>query len=132
GNEIANIRSALKNDYEAARQQETLLSERISTLKNDELDLQTRSIRYNMLRREADTNRQLYDALLQRYKEIGVAGNVGTNNVSIIDRADVPGKPSSPKILLNLALAFVFGLFSAIAIALIRYFLREANAAAAA
>jgi GumC protein len=131
GNEIANIRSALKNDYEAARQQETLLSERISSLKNDELDLQTRSIRYNMLRREADTNRQLYDALLQRYKEIGVAGNVGTNNVSIVDRADVPGKPSSPKTLLNLALAFVFGLFSAIAIALIRYFLREAQAAAA-
>ncbi|SBV58892.1 polysaccharide biosynthesis protein GumC [Xanthomonas translucens pv. graminis] len=108
------------------------MSERISTLKNDELDLQSRSIRYNMLRREADTNRQLYDALLQRYKEIGVAGNVGTNNVSIIDRADVPGNPRSPKILLNLALAFVFGLFSAIAIALIRYFLREANAAAAA
>ncbi|WP_185826543.1 GumC family protein [Xanthomonas sp. SI] len=131
GNEIANIRSGLKNDYEAARQQETLLSERISSLKNDELDLQTRSIRYNMLRREADTNRQLYDALLQRYKEIGVAGNVGTNNVSIVDRADVPGKPSSPKTLLNLALAFVFGLFSAIAIALIRYFLREAQAAAA-
>ncbi|WP_456359746.1 GumC family protein [Xanthomonas translucens] len=131
GNEIANIRSALKNDYEAARQQESLLSERISSLKNDELDLQTRSIRYNMLRREADTNRQLYDALLQRYKEIGVAGNVGTNNVSIVDRADVPGKPSSPKTLLNLALAFVFGLFSAIAIALIRYFLREAQAAAA-
>ena len=131
-NEIANIRTALKNDYEAARQQETLLSERISSLKNEELDLQTRSIRYNMLRREADTNRQLYDALLQRYKEIGVAGNVGTNNVSIVDRADVPGRPSSPKTLLNLALAFVFGLFLAITIALIRYFLREANAAAAA
>jgi len=132
GNEVANIRSALKNDYEAARQQETLLSERISSLKNEELDLQTRSIRYTMLRREADTNRQLYDALLQRYKEIGVAGNVGTNNVSIVDRADVPGRPSSPKTLLNLALAFVFGLFLAIAVALIRYFLREAQAAATA
>lgn len=131
GNEVANIRGALKNDYEAARQQETMLSERISSLKTDELDLQSRSIRYNMLKREADTNRQLYDALLQRYKEIGVAGNVGTNNVSIVDRADVPSQPSSPKLPLNLALAFVFGLFAAIAIALIRYFLREAHAASA-
>ncbi|KAB7762549.1 GNVR domain-containing protein, partial [Xanthomonas sp. LMG 12461] len=130
--EVANIRSALKNDYESARQQETLLADRIAALKNDELDLQTRSIRYTMLRREADTNRQLYDALLQRYKEIGVVGNVGTNNISIVDRADVPGKPSSPKKLLGLALAFVFGLFLAVAVALVRYFIREAEAAAAA
>lgn len=123
--EVLNIRQSLRGAYDAAVRQEQLLKEQIVTLKDDELDLQTRSIRYNMLKRDADTNRQLYDALLQRYKEIGVAGNVGSNNVSIVDVADVPRTPASPKTVLNLAIGFVFGLFIAIAIALVRYFLKE-------
>jgi GumC protein len=123
--EVLNIRQSLKADYDAATRQEQLLNDRIASLKDDELDLQSRSIRYNMLKREADTNRQLYDALLQRYKEIGVAGNVGSNNVSIVDLADVPRTPSSPKLPLNLAVGLIFGLFIAIAIALVRYFMRD-------
>jgi GumC protein len=123
--ELVNIRGSLKAEYETARQQEQMLEARIGTLKNDELDLQSRSIRYNMLKREVDTNRQLYDALLQRYKEIGIAGNIGSNNISIVDMADVPGTPSSPKWLLNLAIGFIFGAFLAVAFALLRYFLRE-------
>ncbi|WP_434031424.1 GumC family protein [[Pseudomonas] boreopolis] len=123
--EVLNIRGSLKAAYDAASRQEQLLESRIASLKGDELDLQSRSIRYNMLKREADTNRQLYDALLQRYKEIGVAGNIGSNNVSIVDVADVPSKPSSPKWPLNLAIGFIFGAFIAVAFALLRYFLRE-------
>ncbi len=123
--EVRRIRESLKGEYEAASRQEELLNQRIAVLKSDELDLQTRSIQYNMLKRDMDTNRQLYDALLQRYKEIGVAGNVGSNNVSIIDGADVPGSQSSPKLALNLALGLIFGVFIGIAVALVRYFLRE-------
>jgi polysaccharide biosynthesis transport protein len=48
--------------------------------------------------------------LLQRYKEIGVAGGVGTNNVSIVDRATKPGGPRSPNLLLNIAMGFLAGL----------------------
>ncbi|HYG07632.1 MAG TPA: GumC family protein [Stenotrophomonas sp.] len=123
--EVLNIRQALKAQYEADAQQEQLMNERIASLKGEEIDLQSRSIRYNLLKREADTNRQLYDALLQRYKEIGVAGNVGNNNISIVDGADVPGSPNSPKLPLNLALALVFGLFIGVAVALLRFLLRD-------
>ena len=56
------------------------------------------------------TNRALYDGLLQRFKEIGVAGGVGVNNISIVDAADVPQAPSSPRMMLNLALALLAGL----------------------
>ena len=50
------------------------------------MDSQNRAnIQYNIYQREADTNRQLYDALLQRYKEIGVAGSVGVNNIAIVE-----------------------------------------------
>lgn len=125
GREVQNIRNSLKAEYEAASRQEQLLEARIAALKGDELDLQSRSIRYNMLKREVDTNRQLYDALLQRYKEIGVTGNMGSNNISIVDVAEVPRTPFAPKWPLNMAIGLIFGAFIAVAFALLRYFLRE-------
>ena len=69
---------------------------------------QRESIEMAILQREVDSNRQLYDGLLQRYKEIGVAG-VGTNNISVVDRAIVAENPSSPILLLNIAVALVLG-----------------------
>jgi GumC protein len=117
--QIASVRGSIKAEYDAASAQEKLLETRISELKGDELDLQDRSIRYNMLKREVDTNRQLYDGLLQRFKEIGVAGNVGANNISVIDAAEVPTRPSSPRTAFNLALATVFGLSAGILVALL-------------
>ena len=70
-----------------------------------------------MFKREVDTNRQLYDGLLQRFKEIGVAGNVGANNISVVDPADAPGREHSPRMAFNLALALMFGLFAGVIVA---------------
>ena len=123
--QIANIRESIKAQYEAADTQERMLEARIEQLKGAELDLQDRSIRYNMFKREVDTNRQLYDGLLQRFKEIGVAGNVGANNISVVDTADAPGKPSSPRVAFNLALATIFGLFAGVVAALLRHAMRS-------
>jgi polysaccharide biosynthesis transport protein len=96
-------------DYHAAVQRESELAAKVDALKR-RLDLQQQdSIQYNIYQREADTNRQLYDALLQRYKEIGVAG-VGSNNIVIVDSAKVPTHPSSPNFPLNMALALLVGL----------------------
>jgi GumC protein len=117
--EVAIIRASLKSQYDAASQQEQLTEQRIGSLKHDQLDLEERSIRYNMLKRDVDTNRQLYDALLQRFKEIGVAGNVGANNVSVIDAAEIPGSPDSPRLPVNLALGAVFGFFIGLVLALL-------------
>jgi uncharacterized protein involved in exopolysaccharide biosynthesis len=57
----------------------------------DALDLQRRSIEYNIIKREVDSNRNLYEGLLQRMKEVDVAGGSGANNVFIIDKAELPG-----------------------------------------
>ncbi|MEI9928774.1 MAG: GNVR domain-containing protein [Sphingomonas sp.] len=81
------------------------------------LDLRRRSIQYNIFQRDVDTNRQLYDALLQRYKEIGVAGGVGVNNISVVDPAELPNRPSSPKLVLNLLLGLLAGIALGAAIA---------------
>src|SRR5262249_6935669 len=73
----------------------------------------------NILKREADTNRTLYDGLLQQYKDIGVAGATGTNNVAVIDRAQVPGGPYKPDLRSNLLKWLGIGLgAAALAIAL--------------
>jgi polysaccharide biosynthesis transport protein len=107
--EETRVASSIRNTYRDALDRENRLRTQVSVLQGDLLDLRRRSIQYNIYQREVDTNRQLYDALLQRYKEIGVAGGIGVNNISIVDTADVPIKPSSPRLLLNVALALVLG-----------------------
>ena len=80
--------TTLLAEYQAAiAPRKVQLRRRVAQMKGEVLDLRGRSIQYNILQREVDTNRSLYDALLQRYKEIGVAGGIGTNQVSIVDRA---------------------------------------------
>ena len=66
-----------------------------------------------ILQREADSTRTLYDGLLQQYKDMGVAGATGANNVAVIDRAQRPGAPYKPDLKKNLLIWFVFGLFAA-------------------
>lgn len=98
--------------FDAASQREGELRQRVNSLLG-RLESENRaSIQFNIYQREVDTNRQLYDSLLQRYKEIGVAG-VGTNNIATVDTAIVPDKPSSPRLVLNLLLATVAGLAAA-------------------
>ena len=88
--EVNEVRKSAAATFRAARSQELMLKERLGGAKQQLLDLQGRSIRYSILKREVDTNRQLYDGLLQRLKEIGVAGGVGINNISVVDKAQVP------------------------------------------
>src|SRR6185312_11241857 len=107
--------NALLADYRAALSAENALKARVAELKGDVLNLRGRSIQYTILQRDVDTNRALYDALLQRYKQIGVAGGVGIAPVSIVDRADVPRVPFKPNLFLNLVLGLGFGLAAGIA-----------------
>ena len=121
--EIGNVRASVKAKYDAAQQQENLLKSRITGLKGDVLDLQNRSIQYNILKREAETNRELYDGLLQRYKEIGVAGGIGANNIFVVDRAEVPENPYKPRLPLNLAIGLLLGLMLGVLAAFARHFM---------
>ena len=112
------IRSSLKGAYESSLSQENEMKARIETLKAEVLDLQKKGIQYNVLKREAETNRSLYNSLLQRYKEVDIAGGVGTNNVFVVDRAAVPGSPSEPNVPRSLMLSLALGLGAGAALAL--------------
>jgi len=105
-----NIRNSIRSQYQIAVNQERSLQAQVNGLTGDVLDLRDRSIQYNILQRELDTTRTLYEALLQRYKEVGVTGGVAANNISIIDTATPPRSPSKPNMLLNMALAALLGL----------------------
>ena len=111
--ENGRIASGYGQALREATNREQALQQQVRALKNSLVGEQSASIQYNIFQREVDTNRQLYDALLQRYKEIGVSG-VASNNVSIVDRALVPRVPSSPNLLLNLLLSLILGLFLAL------------------
>lgn len=104
------VKADIKSSYEAARISVAMLEAELQKTKDTLIEQRNRSIQYNILKREVDTNRELYDGLLQRYKEIGVAGGIGTNNVSFVDKADTPRFPASPKVSRNLLLGLLGGL----------------------
>lgn len=117
GREEGRVSGSLLADYREAQKRESALQSKVEQLKSSYLDLRRRSIQYNIYQQEVDTNRALYDGLLQRFKEIGVAGGVGVNNISVVDAADIPERPSSPRLALNLAASLLAGLLLGVGLA---------------
>ena len=117
--------NTLLAEYQAAASAERALQSRVGGLKGSVLNLRGRSIQYNIFQRDVDTNRALYDALLQRYKEIGVAGGIGTNLISVVDRGEAPGGPFSPNLFMNLLIGFGLGLAAGIGIAIALEFVND-------
>ena len=124
GAETGRIRASLKADYDAAAANEGMLKGQIANLRGEALDTDSRSIQYNILKREADTNKQMYDSLLQRFKEVGAAGDVRTNNISIIDRAQ-GGYRFKPNLMKNLAMGLLAGLLLGVLLAFVLEFLDD-------
>lgn len=114
-----NVRTSIRNEYQIAVNQENSLRAEVGRLTGNVLDLRDRSIQYNILQRELDTTRTLYEGLLQRYKEVGVTAGVTSNNISIVDLATPPTAPSEPNLLLNVLLASLLGLGLGVVLALV-------------
>jgi polysaccharide biosynthesis transport protein len=106
----ASIRESIHNQYEVASKQEAAISASVAQLKGATLAEQGLGIQYNILKREVDTNRQMYDGLLQRYKEVNAEAGVTSNNISLVDRAIPPPAPISPNPVVNMGLAAIAGL----------------------
>lgn len=115
--ETRNVTGALRANYAEALGRESELRGQVAKLRGDVLDLRGRGIEYTILQRDVDTNRTLYDALLQRYKEIGVAGGVGESQAAVVDDAERPGSPYTPNFPLNLGIGIAAGLILGLAAA---------------
>lgn len=123
--ELANIRASVKAEYDAAASQEKMLETELASLRTQTLDVDSRSIQYNIFKRDVDTNRQLYNALLQRYKEVGMAGGVKSSNLSIVDRAEVPTGRFAPSLSRNLMLGLLLGVVLGVTLSLLLEFLDD-------
>ena len=106
-------RQSIRQEYQSAQREESALRQRVQNLRGATQEEQDRSVQYNILKRQADTNRQVYDSLLQRLREVSQEAQLVSNNVSLLDRAQVPQAPSSPRPALNLALGLLAGLLAA-------------------
>jgi capsular exopolysaccharide synthesis family protein len=106
-------RDAVRTDYLAAKTATEQLQAQVHALETATLEEQDRSVRYNTLAREADTNRSIYDGLLQRFRELNASAGITASNVSVIDEAQPPTEASSPHAMLNLAIALLLGTLTA-------------------
>jgi capsular exopolysaccharide synthesis family protein len=118
-------RGELLAEYRAAKDAEDQLASNYARLKTQVQKESGTSIQYNILKREVEQNRQIYDALLQRFKEIGVAGGIGQANVSIVDRAPVPQAPFSPDIPFNATMGLLIGLGLGLAVAVLAHLMLD-------
>jgi len=107
-------------DYQSALEREKSLTSQVDTLRNEALGEQDRGVQYSVLKRVADTNRALYETLLSRYNQISATAGASSNNITIVDRAEVPRIPASPKMSINLAVALILGFFFAAAAVFLR------------
>ena len=94
--EIRNAEASVREEYLAAQQRENTLQSDLNQEKTFAFGLNDSAVRYLILEREADTNRELYNALLKRIKDLTVVADVHASNVSLVDGAEPPGGPSSP------------------------------------
>jgi polysaccharide biosynthesis transport protein len=98
------------NDYSAAVRRENLLWKALDDQQKQVNLIAEKSVQYNILKREVDTNKQLYEGLLLQLKEAGVSASLKASNIRLVDSAQPPVKPVKPKTLLNLAVAMFLGL----------------------
>jgi len=115
--QMTEIRDSVKNTYQTKVREELKLKEAINKIKNDIMAVQKGSTEFMTLRREVDTNKELYDGLLQRMKEVGVAAGMTDSNISIVDAAEVPRTRFKPSLRKNLMMAIVLGLFGGVMLA---------------
>ena len=102
--------SQITNDYNAAVRREDLVRQALREQQKHMDQAAARAVQYNILKREVDTNKQMYEGLLQRLKEASVSASLKASNIRIVDAAEPPAKPVKPKIPLNLGVAAIFGL----------------------
>jgi polysaccharide biosynthesis transport protein len=115
--EVSRSVQQIKNDYDTALLEEQTMARALDAAKADAQDLSKKSVNYNVMEREANSNRQVYQSLLQRANELRVSSNSRQNNVRVVDHAEVPKGPMAPAGRRTWLLSFAVGLVLAVGVA---------------
>jgi polysaccharide biosynthesis transport protein len=116
--ELAKAVDAIRHDYESAMLEERTLASALDEQKELATDLDRKSVAYTVLQRDAESNRELYQTLLRREKELQVLANSRGNNVRIVERATMPGAPFSPNLRRAVILGGLVGVLMALGLSL--------------
>jgi polysaccharide biosynthesis transport protein len=108
-NEVNKIVESVRAEYMAALAQERSLTGALDAQKSEALGLNRKGIEYTVLQREAESNRQVYESLLQRTKETGISGELKSSNIRVVDPAEVPTNPVLPRRSNDLMMALLAG-----------------------
>jgi polysaccharide biosynthesis transport protein len=111
------------DQYTTALGKEKKLEQALNDAKNQVNDLAEKTIQYNILKREADSNHELFDGLLQRMKEANISAGLSASNIRVVDPAEIPQGYVRPRIMLNLAVGLVLGLGLGIGLAFFQEYL---------
>jgi len=115
--EIGKVVEGVNSEYRAALAQEQSLQGALNAQKTEALGQNKMSVTYQVLQREADSNREIYESLLSRTKETGISGERRATNVRVVDRAEVPRGAISPNVRRDLTLAFLAAMVCGIGLA---------------
>lgn len=118
--ERSNLAQRMRNEYEAAVRHEKLLHKAYAGQSKLVSEQAVKAVQYNILKREVDTNRSLYENLLQKVKEYGIASAMRTSNIRIVDPAKVPTFPYKPDLAQSTRLGLLAGAFLGVVFAFIR------------
>jgi capsular exopolysaccharide synthesis family protein len=110
----------IRNDYMAALGREKLLSGAVAQEKAEVGKLSQLLIQHNILKREFDTNEQLYESLLQHLKDATVSAGLRATNIHLVDPALIPTAPVRPRIIYNIAIGLMVGLILGVTLAFLQ------------
>jgi succinoglycan biosynthesis transport protein ExoP len=121
--EKKNAVARIESEYREARQREDLLTRNLDQQKVETNQMSERMVQYNMLKRDAEANKSLYDGLLTKLKEAGISSALQSSNIRVVDPAMIPSYPSRPAKARNVVFAFLVGLVGGIGLALMREYM---------
>lgn len=113
----------IADEYHFSVAQEQYLKKAVDDQKNEVNDIAQRTVQYNLLKRDVDSNKQLYDGLLERMKEARVQSSLDASNIRIVDSAELPKGSVKPRVLLNLIAGMILGLGVGVALAFFQEYL---------
>jgi capsular exopolysaccharide synthesis family protein len=121
--ENVNTLNRIESEYRESRERENLLTQALDEQKVAANEMAERMVEYNILKREAEASKALYDGLMTKLKEVGISAALQSTNIRVVDPAMIPAYPSRPAKARNIALAFLVGLVGGIGLALMREYL---------
>ncbi len=113
------VLDGLRASYDAALKRQSLLEKSCQELAGQVATQNSRAVHYNILKREVETNRQLYEAMLKQVKEAGLASAMRASGIRILDPAQMPTTPDSPHRILIATFGGLFGLLGSMAFVLL-------------